>query len=52
MTTHDRPEVFPDHLETEKLPVPETKDEAFELLLWLALADARKKDASIETNPL
>jgi hypothetical protein len=42
MTTHDRPEVFPDHLEPEKLPVPETKDEAFELLLWLALGEANK----------
>jgi hypothetical protein len=52
MTTHERPEVFPDHLEPEKLPVPETKGEAFELLLWLALADAKKQVPSAEPAPL
>ena len=43
MTTHKRPDVFPVHLEPETLPVPETPEEAFELL-WLALADAEKRD--------
>jgi len=38
MTTHANPEVFPDLLEPETLPVPETPNEAFELLLWLWLA--------------
>ena len=38
MTTHKRHDVFPDHLHPETLPVPETADEAFELLLWLALS--------------
>jgi hypothetical protein len=52
VTTHDRPEVFSDHLEPEKLPVPETKSEAFELLLWLALADTKKQAPSAETAPL
>jgi hypothetical protein len=33
MTTHDRPEGFPEHLHLETLPVSETKGEAFELLL-------------------
>jgi hypothetical protein len=42
VTTHDRPEVFPDHLHPETLSVPETKDEAFELLLWLWLAETQK----------
>ena len=37
MTTHKRPEVFTDHLEPSALPVPETREEAFELLLWLWL---------------
>jgi len=40
MTTYSNPDVFPDHLHAETLPVPETKEEAFELLLWLALGTA------------
>jgi len=36
MTTHSNPDVFPDHFHPETLPVPETEEEAFELLLWLA----------------
>jgi hypothetical protein len=42
MTTHRRPEVFPEHLHPETLPVPETKGEAFELLLWLWLGETEK----------
>jgi hypothetical protein len=42
VTTPKRPEVFPEHLHPETLPVPETKGEAFELLLWLWLEEAEK----------
>ena len=38
MTTHSRPDAFPEHLRPYLLPIPETPDEAFELLLLLELA--------------
>jgi hypothetical protein len=43
MREHARPEVFPEHLQPYLLPMPSTADEAFELLLLLRCADAKKK---------
>ena len=51
MTTHAHPEVFPDHLHPETLPVPETSDEAFELLLWLALGTPPKATGTGDPAP-
>jgi hypothetical protein len=38
------PEVFPEHLHPETLPVSETKGEAFELLLWLWLGTKKRSE--------
>jgi len=46
MMEHAHPEAFPEHLRAHLLPMPETSEEAFELLLLFLCIGRKAKDST------